>query len=1158
MTAKIHLLRTTPAHCAKLGEATAGQLTAAEPHRSVWVSANAGTGKTRVLVDRIARLLLAGTQPEKILCLTFTKTAAAEMAARISRRLGCWVVMNDAELSEQLQQITQRPADEDTLKRARELFTHVLETPGGLKIRTIHSFCESLIARFPLEASVAPHFTVIDERTTAALMTDARDRVLAHTLDDETQPIAMAMRHLAELAGEEDFAKLMRELLGRRARLRAVLGHWGDGLDDAVFGWVGLSENKTDRAAYLAAQCDDTAFNHPWIEHAIQALEHGTKTSQEMAGALKSWLALDANERGKIFESEYAPLFVTQKGEPKKKLTTKGADDADANASGVLLTEQDRVLAVLEKLKAFDTALATRSLLTVGRAIWRAFENLKRARAALDYDDLIEKALVLLDGEGASGWVHYKLDGGIDHILVDESQDTSPDQWRVVQGLAEDFFTGFGQHDETLRTVFAVGDEKQSIYSFQGADPYEFGRMQKVFAAKVEAAGETFSALQLTTSFRSTRAVLAIVDRVFKSPEAFDGLSFMDDEVLHSSHRRGEAGLVELWPAEEPEPANAQDPWDAPLDRLATKSPETRLAEKIAATIRGWLDEAEILESKNRPIRADDILILVRKRGSFADEMVRQLKRNRIEVAGSDRMVLTDQLAVQDLMALGRFVLLPEDDLNTATVLKGPLLGLDDDHLMALAPKRKASLWAQLKIHKDDNADFARAHEWLAARLGEADFQPPYEFFASVLARGGRKALVARLGADAHDPLNEFLSLALDFERDHAPSLEGFLHWVTSSATQIKRDMEISGGKVRVMTVHGAKGLEANVVFLPDTCAKPGHQNDDKVQWSIDPEGKSPPEVLWSPVKEMRGHQTTALLEQNRLERGREYRRLLYVAMTRARDRLYVAGYTGKNGVAEGSWYELMAAAIKERGKEISGDVWRYELKQEAEVSAEALAGTNATLALPTWAETLPHPDPKPLRPLLPSAPLVEAPAGEGPLAGGNEQRFRRGLAVHKLLELLPGLDESEREAAAKRWLAGPGLGLDDVQQDEIGRETLAVLNHPDFAPLFSPTAIAEAPVTGIVGKAGHEQVVSGRMDRMVVLDDEVWVVDYKTNRPPPDKPENVAPAYLAQMALYRRLLQGIYPAKRVRCWLLWTDGPRIMELEPALTEPFDPDKATA
>jgi len=1121
---------------------TPAQSRAAEPLHNVWVSANAGTGKTGVLVDRIARLLLGGARPEKILCLTFTKTGAAEMSKRISLLLGDWAVMDDAALVQDLEALIGTAPNEDILATARKLFAQVLDVPGGLKIRTIHSFCESLIGRFPIEAQVAPHFSVIDERTTAELLGNAREQILERTVKNPDSDLAHALNHLAELVNEDGFISLMQTLTSKRARLAEVMDHYATlgGIDAATTKLVGLSDEETSEAVILAASVSDRVMNKAALKDAASVLMRGAKTSQKMGAALMAYLALSDVDCAHNFLADHAPLFVTKAFEPRKKMITKGAEAAEE----ALLDEQFRVLEILEKLRARATADATISLLTVGQAMIDAYEHLKRVRAHLDYDDLINTARSLLSTSGGVSWVHFKLDGGIDHILVDESQDTSPAQWDVVQSLATDFHSGLGRHedqDETPRTVFAVGDEKQSIYSFQGADPYEFGRLREHFEGRVTDAGQTFKKVQLMESFRTVEAVLRIVDRVFAQPGVSEGLTFDGNYVTHKTNRAGEAGVVEVWPTFKPEQVEDQDPWDAPLDYQNAKSAELQLADKIAETIEGWIKNKEKLTAQNRLIRPGDILILVRRRARFAEAMVSSLKKRSIAVAGADRMILTDQIAVMDVLAAGRFAVLPEDSLAMAEVLKSPLVGWDDDTLFLLAHDRPTSLWAQLSKRRDENAAFTKAYTFLSRLLAKADYTPPYEFYADLLQNGGRKALLARLGFDAEDPLDEFLSLALDFERTHTPSLQGFLQWVTAGGTQIKRDMETSGNEVRVMTVHGAKGLEAPIVFLTDTCKAIDGRTDARVQWGV-----KTSEVLWAPYKDVRCKAFTRWTDQARLNAQHEYRRLLYVAMTRAKDRLYVTGFEDKQGRAEGCWYDLIAGVMQEVGKPIPSwqedePILRYETAHKVALKDLRADAALVPLApLPRWASEAAPIEPTPGRPFSPSKIEPEAPPALGPFVDDHTDRFKRGLLVHKLLEILPDLDAGKRQAAAQKWLALPGHELDTKSQADILAETFRVLTDVRFSALFATDSLAEVSLSGVIG----DQVVSARLDRLAITDDEVTVIDYKTNRPAPTDPKKVPEAYLRQMATYRTLLAAIYPSHRIRCVLLWTDGPHAMVLD--------------
>ena len=1143
------------------GDGTAAQLQAANPGESIWVSANAGTGKTWVLTNRIARLLIDGTPPSRILCLTFTKAAAAEMANRLSDRLGAWAAIEDTHLDAALEELFGRPPTMDEHAKARRLFAETIEAPEGLRIRTIHSFCESLLGRFPLEAGVAPHFSVIDDRTAAELRTEARDRVLADTFAGKLVPMTRALDHLAGLVDENGFAEAMRELNAARGRFKAAIEDHSsiDALVEAGRRALGLAAAET-RDTLLVAAVSAADLDGIALAAAADVLATGSKTDRERAKVLGDWLTALQEERVEAFSSVYFPLFVTQKNEPRAaaSLITKKLAAQHPEAEAALLAEQARVLAVHERLKAAAIADATAALLPVGEALLSSYERLKDTRALMDYDDLIVKARRLMQTKGGISWVHYKLDGGLDHILVDEAQDTSPDQWDVIEALTDDFFAGEGL-GKVRRTVFAVGDEKQSIYSFQGADPACFRIMEERFGDRVKAAGLDWRSVEIGLSRRSAAVILKVVDAVFAQQDAADGLSWRNRAIRHGWTREGQGGLVELWPLVSSEATTEQDPWDAPLDHVSAASPPARLASQIATRIRSWIDNGDLLESAGRPIRPDDIMILIRTRSAFAEEMVRALKLNNVPVAGRDRMVLTEHLAVMDLIALGRFTLLPDDDLNTATVLKGPFIEMDEDALFALAHCRDGTLWNALRARAAERPDFTTAAAILSRLLGAADYQPPYEFYASVLgADGGERSLLAHLGTEAREPVEEFLTLALQFERQHAPSMEGFLHWIEVGETEVKRDLEHGHGEVRVMTVHGAKGLQANIVFIADTCSPPRRQRDPKILWQQGHDGV-PGFVLWQAFRDNEEAVSRALREATHREIEREYRRLLYVAMTRARDRLYIAGWKSERTSTESSWYEMIEAAVDDRWREVEIENGEIGRRLETPQTAPPDGATNGLplegmrASLPTWALSPATEETAQPQPLAPSQPDTDEPPVFSPLGDDGNARFKRGQLIHSLLQTLPGLEPAARDAVARRFLALAAHGLGVEQQEMIAREIACVLDDPAMAPLFGPDSLVEVPITGVVGEGCKAQVVAGQVDRLVIGDDQLTVIDYKTNRPPPQTEQEVAPVYLRQMAAYRDVLRCIYPKHRVKTVLLWTDGPQVMTLSDAILDTASP-----
>lgn len=1135
---------------------TALQNTASDPAHSVWVAASAGTGKTTVLTGRVLRLLLDGVRPSKILCITFTKAAAAEMANRIHARLKDWVMLPDTALAETLEKLTGKHSAKAQLHKARSLFAEVLDSPeGGVRIQTIHAFCQSLLARFPLEAGIAPHFQIIEERTARELLYEAQQRLLSGDpvlRADGTMAVGHgeALRRLATRKHEQTLAKLLESLTAERQKLWALFSSRIGGpeyLAEAVYAKLDLAPGLTD------AQLVEQAVSAPadGLKEAAIALLNASEAEQERGQCIADWLAVDMPRRKAMFE-EYAQVFLTKEHTPRKTVANKPTVTKHPHVAEIIQAEQRRLEAVFAQRRSLSIARDTLDLLAVGDALLVLYDRLKKGRGVLDYGDLILASRDLLKRAGAAAWVLYKLDGGIDHLLVDEAQDTSPEQWEVIAALAEEFFAGSGARarDEGTndsRTLFVVGDEKQSIYSFQGAEPRAFDRMRRHFAERVLAAEKSWQHVPLGLSFRSTSAVLNVVDAVFAQPEARWGLDMSKEgmDIRHEAHRAGHGGRVELWPlvTVEKEKEGVQ-PWELPLVRKTSSTPEVQLAERMADSMRRWLDEGESLEARGRPVQPGDIMVLVRHRTRFVDALMRALKKRGIPVAGLDRMVITDHIAILDLMALGDFLLLPQDDLTLAALLKSPLVGLSEDALFMLAHGRDASLWEALK-ERSNEALFMDVYALLSELLGKADGITPYELYMQVLgARGGHRKLAARLGAEVDDPLNEFLSLAIAYEQSHSPSLQGFLHWLRTDNTVIKRDMEQGRGEVRIMTVHGAKGLQAPIVFLADTVDMP--RREKHLFW-LEEDGL----MLYSPGSGSDNPLCAELREHYFQEQRAEYNRLLYVAMTRAEDRLYVCGFTRNKNINTQSWYALIQSAITPLATPMEDNRLRYSEPQQVPPEVKALLPLRGRVGWGDDALPLPGsfsvspPEESAVRVLSPSR-LGEEEGGESPLVASHAPHAReRGILIHRLLQTLPDIAPAAREDAGRRYLRVAAQEFSEQERHMMLAQVIALMEHPDCAALFGANSQAEAALVGVV----DGQPVAGQVDRLVVGEQEVIVADYKTRRTIPGSQEEIPAAYRRQMAAYAALLRQIYPDKAVRVVLIWTEGPRFMEIEDKLVK---------
>ncbi|MGK2922078.1 MAG: double-strand break repair helicase AddA [Methyloceanibacter sp.] len=1155
-----------------LHEADANQARASDPGASAWVSANAGTGKTAVLVKRVLRLLLAGSRPESILCLTYTKTAAAEMQNRLLKELAGWATMTDEDLRKALSKLMEAPPENEDLRAARRLFACALEARGGLKIHTIHGFCERLLQRFPLEAMVTPHFTVLDEQSAVLHKRDAFDAVVTRAADAPDSALGLALAKIIGLTSEDYFRQVVNVVLLKRAELTRMMAlhdsleDWAAAEAEALKQFLGVADTEED--AIVAAQA--AALSDDQIDAAIAALSAyggSAKTDKDLEASLTS--ARRSKREGRT--AALRSVFLTQKGEPRASVYTKGFGN-DAPGIAAILDEAKVAFAGLQmNLAHLRVAEASGAVIALADAIQAEYERRKRDEAALDYDDLIVKAQMLLSRSGAAAWVLYKIDGGVDHILVDEAQDTNPDQWSIIEALAEEFFAGRGASDR-LRTLFAVGDEKQSIYSFQGANPARFGAVGSKFRKRARDAQTEWYEVPLNVSFRSTVPVLDAVDHVFAQSTAAQGLTFVENAIIkHHAFRQGDAGLVELWEVEtteKPEPAPPFEPWN---EDVTGASAIDALCKRIAKLIKGWLDSNEPLASQGRPIQAGDILILVRRRDPFTAPMIRALKHAKVPVAGADRMRLMDQLAVKDLVALADVLLMPEDDLALAVVLKSPLFDLDDEALFDLAYERgRASLWSVLKDKAREDARFEEAAARIADWLGQADTLPPYEFFAGLLGAEGqkmRKRMLTRLGPEAAEAIDEFLDTALAFDRDATPSLQGFVHDLRNGVIDIKRDMDQDRDEVRIMTVHGAKGLQAPIVILPDTCANPRGQGP-RVFEAARP--GYPPDaachLLWPP----KGHSNVPGLLPAKSAADQadseEYHRLLYVAMTRARDRLYVCGWQGVRQREGNCWYDLIEQGLRPHLTQTAGEdgpVRRMLSEQQKPVEAAKTEKVSpAVPPLPDWA-LKPAPYERVRTRLAPSRLALNAKGGGafgaeqaplGPKALAEDLRFARGRLVHALLQHLPEVASEDRERAARTFVAMRGGGLPEALREEIVAESLAIVRDETFAPLFRPGSLAEVPVVARIGEGESSFDLEGQIDRLAILDEGLLILDYKTNRPPPSTEADVARAYINQLAAYRLALLRMFPQKSVRAALLWTDGPRLMEISSTLLDTAERD----
>lgn len=1111
-------------------DASQRQVSAARPDRSTWLSANAGSGKTKVLTDRVARLLLDGADSQNILCLTYTKAAATEMQNRLFRRLGEWAMLPDATLRDQLSNLgIEGPAGPETLRQARRLFASAIETPGGLKIQTIHSFCSALLRRFPLEAGVTPNFSEMDERAAADLRADVVEEIAAGPRADVLYAL---VRHYS--------GETLTELTGEIVRRRPFFS--GNRATARIAQVLDLPEDGTaDMALDIAFDGSEPAF---WNSFLDTLTSIGGKTYPALADRLA---IIDVSQPDvaclDILFSEF--LYQSnEKGGRYRKWDSKSVNFPQSNhgkaveALAPLAPDIHAFMERVAKAKQFMLALGAmnqaRALHSFANIFLPAYDTAKQLRGLLDFDDLILRARSLLTDPAVAAWVLYRLDGRLDHILVDEAQDTSPAQWQVIECLAREFTSGASARSDTTRTLFVVGDKKQSIYSFQGADPGAFDQMKGEFARRLDAVGPPLQDMEMEYSFRSSGTILKLVDETFKDRDA----SGFAAKQPHKAFKSAMPGRADLWPVME-KPEQQEDPeWFRPVDIRAANDPATLLARRLARSIREMIGRPLPEEDGRtaRPTAPGDILILVQRRSDLFHDIIRECKALGLPVAGADRLKVGAELAVRDIAALLSFLATPEDSLSLATALRSPLFGWTESQLFALAHARRQDyLWAELRAR---SAEFPETMAVLRDLRDHADYLRPYELIERILVRhDGRRNLLSRLGLEAEDGIDALLAQSMAYERHAVDSLTGFLVWLETDDLEIRRQIDSAGNRIRVMTVHGAKGLESPIVILPDTARR-----DIRIRDNLAPVGDT---VLWRTRADEAPRRIAEANEAARDAETAERDRLLYVAMTRAERWLIVAA-AGDTGTAGNCWYEMIREGMERAGATSvemeDGPILR--LQDGKWDGFETKSVRTETLQPPALPGFLQHPAPTPhlrMETLSPSD-LGGGKALADERGLDEEAAKRHGRRIHRLLEHLPHVPGRDWPSTAARLLSHGPDAAEEAECTHLLAEAGSVLENPALHPLFSSEALAEVPVTARIA-ALNDRRIHGTIDRLIIGEDHVLAVDFKTNASVPGRPDGCPDGLLRQMGAYAHALAEIYPGRRIETAILWTRTATLMPL---------------
>ncbi len=1121
------------------------QTKASNPQVSAWMSASAGAGKTAVLVRRVLRLLLTdGIYAENILAITYTKAAASEMSNRINDSLTKWAVCDDKELNDILTKVLGHTPNDEDKKKSRRLFASVLDAKGGLKIQTIHSFCQSLLGRFPLEAGLPQGFTIL-ENNTLLIKT-------AHQMLVSDPKMLDVLKIISGAGNAHNFEKDLESIIQKRQKFKKVFTSYEEGLEQAIDAlYTGLNVDKnttigTIKQAYIDDLNSNDITNR--IESHISNLQSGKgKTIDKRLELLAEW-----EKTGDI--DTFYKAFFTDKG-----ILFKGSVKIFKADLELLEPIEKAYNTYKRRLNSFKLAQNTSAIYRVANRFIDIYEKLQKQHNVLDFTDIVLATEKLLSNENIAPWILHKTDYGHTHILLDESQDTAPEQWNIMRNLLEPFFDG---STDEHRTIFSVGDEKQSIYTFQGADPQGFTEAKKYFKGRSSNAEKSFEEVPVNVSFRSTPAILNVVDASLS--EEFEG-------VTHTAMRKGHGGEVHLLPLLLNSKKN--------LEGVSAKAV---LADELATRIEHLIGSD--MPAMDKQISAGDIMVLVRNRTPFVSFLIRSLKNKGIAVAGADRMKLMEQIEVEDLISVLQFMVMPADDLNLSCLLKSPLIGMDDSDLFNFSHERgRRTLWQSLRQYNQKEGRYSEVVNYLNAQLRKADFTRPFETLNEILnslcplgadkgltPMTGWKAFRNRLGTQADEAIFELLNIAVAFEYELAPTLQNFITYLHTTNSEIKRDSEAGSNEVRILTVHGSKGLQAPVVIIPNCFTTT--KNPKGFMWDEDNKY-----CLWFASKieetdasDLSPSSIVCDLEKKNYE---ELMRLLYVGMTRAEE-ILICGGVGtrgdKNEDPKITWYdkilngmeslqaqkmEYIPASQKynhiwtsgeQRKKDIS--TYTYVYKTEHMGAKKEYKGEQqksfVEKHIPEWVMQNAVAESPLARPLAPSRIVnSEMPASPSPLSSDTDgiDVFKRGIILHKLLEILPQITEDNRKNSILGYLSSPSLELDTGTQEKWCTEILSVMN--TYPYIFDITTRAEVPISGIVTINGEKHPVSGIIDRLCITNDTIYIVDFKSNVHVPNSVAEVPETYKVQLSVYKDLLQEIYPDKQIKTQLLWTYSCEIMNI---------------
>ncbi len=1031
------------------------QKQASDPYKSVWVSASAGTGKTKIFTDRVLRLLISGAQFSEILCITYTKVASSEMQLRIMKRLEYFANISTEKLKNELSLLVDHEVTNEEIDRAKSLYMQILSSKNNINAYTIHALCEKIVRSFSFELGINPAFEVIEDLQTAIVLSEIKKDIFCSGENIQITDFFLSNFH------ESILDNIIKDIIAQKNK------------------FLNLFITKTEF----------TKLSH----------SHKDALSEAYNRLIEKLLSFSLS----VSRTDLKKIFFTDCGSKRKNISNMkpGAIEEElyyalTNNSSLksVLFEFQNEIALLEESKNIEEIRNYSNLIcSLAKIFLDKYEKYKKENSLVDFDDLILMTKSLLNDHNMENWILCKLDHNICHLLVDEAQDTNPDQWSIANSIIQLFY----HHDRMHNSIFVVGDPKQSIFSFQGADLEYFYLMNDRLRDSSLERDKEFKNITLEYCYRSGAAILDVVYRVFNDIKTRDASLFAAENPKILPFRNSHA-IVELWPLIKKE-SEKED-----ISNIAT------LARKIAIFIKDQIDSGRIMPATKLPAHECDFMILVRKRDEFAFELINQLKSCNLSVDSMDRISLHDSLAARDLISIAKFALLPNDDLNLASMLKSPIIGISDPELYDISRQRnKLSIWEYLNDINHHSLDILNKLILVHKTTSLSNFFTiilDYFSLREILETNENKEVIA-----------ELVAKSIDYARTMENCLQSFIWYFENNEITVKKSLGLSD-KIRIMTIHGSKGLQAPIVIIADNSLVP--TNMDLFIWHE--------EELYASRKDSKNSPFFCnLKEQQKQKMLQEYIRLLYVAMTRAEDHLIICGYSSKKLPDDNCWYNLIYNSMANYAKNDEFGNLIYELGADqiefVTIRDERLrVGDLRQVQNSKWiiSEYILN---KIINPNINNS-------AASPLF--NFEHLNYALVFHKILE--DGIKLQNLSLLNKHPLIAT---LPDKLQEKIHKNIDKLLGDQNFLELIAGEIKLELDI-GI----NHEgNIKFARIDMLVIADESITIVDYKSDAHPAEEYRYLPSSYIDQLNLYRHIIQKLYPKHKIICKIFWLETANFM-----------------